>query len=125
MDDERMNYCCDCEYAVRIGLVFRKWHCTNREVNKRFGRQDVHPVTCRPIYKNPIDCDSVRGVGGTMAGSIFLRTRLPCRHYRDGLRGHPAIPPPPKSFPLPPPKKKGGAEDPTGMDNSGGGDAGN
>lgn len=107
-DDLKMNYCCDCEHAVRTGWLFKTWRCTNREVNKIFGglgyARDL--VTCKPLQLEAVECKKVRS-------SLCSEFDFPCQFYKGNLRSHPFVPPQKHPNPIPhlPPrtKKKGGA----------------
>lgn len=95
IDPEKMNYCCDCEWAVRKGWVFKTWHCTNKEVNKIFGGlgYDRDPVTCEPFRLGTIKCWEARGFSSMM--------NPPCKHYKGELRGHTLFPPRKNPNPIP------------------------
>lgn len=93
-ETDKMNYCCDCGWAVKKGLFFKRWYCTNPQKNEEFGSNVFHPVTCKPVLKTPITCDLARFVekrGGVEQLAVNLKH--PCPNYKGQLRGHPAIPP--------------------------------
>lgn len=37
---DNMNYCCDCEYAVKKGLFLKTWYCTCPEMNRPYPVRD-------------------------------------------------------------------------------------
>ena len=95
MKEQSMNYCCDCDWAVKKGLFFKRWYCTNPQKNEEFGSHVFHPVTCKPVLKTPITCDLARFVGKEGATEQHaVNLKHPCSNYKGQLRGHPAIPPP-------------------------------
>ena len=102
-ETDKMNYCCDCGWAVKKGLFFKRWYCTNPEKNDGFGSHIFHPVTCMPVIKTPIDCDTARFVGkGLLVEQYAVNLKHPCPNYKGQLRGHPAIPPMKNHLPCPP-----------------------
>ena len=111
MKEQSMNYCCDCGWAVKKGLFCKTWYCTNPEKNDGFGSHIFHPVTCMPVIKTPIDCDTARFVGkGLLVEQYAVNLKHPCPNYKGQLRGHPAIPPMKNHLPCPPRPESKNAE---------------
>jgi hypothetical protein len=103
MGNEKMNYCCDCVWAVKKGLFRKTWYCTCPQKNEIFGSHVFHPVTCKPMIKTPIACDVARFVGKEGAAEQHaVNLKHPCPNYKGELRHHPAIPPMKCPLPCPP-----------------------
>lgn len=104
-ETDNMNYCCDCGWAVKKGLFFKRWYCTNPQKNEGFGSHVCHPVTGKPLIKTPIACDVARFVEkGEAVEQHAVNLKHPCPNYKGELRGHPAIPPPATPYYEAPPK---------------------
>lgn len=102
-EEPKMNYCCDCGWAVKKGLFFKTWYCTCPQKNEVFGSHVFHPVTCKPMIKTPIACDVARFVGKEGAAEQHaVNLKHPCPNYKGELRHHPAIPPMKCPLPCPP-----------------------
>lgn len=94
-ETDKMNYCCDCGWAIRKGFIFKKWYCTCPEIMEKLKKVEISPVNGTKTIekKKRIECTNLRG---TFAYSHLERMpdgRKFCKNYKGQLRGHPAIPP--------------------------------
>lgn len=44
MGEYKQNFCCDCGWVVKKGILFKKWFCTNPEF---FEPLEIDPITGR------------------------------------------------------------------------------
>ena len=93
---DKMNYCCDCGWAVKKGLFRKTWYCTCPEILKK----NLDTVLCIVDTKRT-ECRKLRE---DMFGDHF--EFLPCPNYKGELRHHPSIPPMKCPLPCPPLPKR-------------------
>ena len=88
-ETDKMNYCCDCGWAIRKGFIFKKWYCTCPEIMEKLKKVEISPVNgIKTIEKEKkIECTNLRG---TFAYSHLERMpdgRKFCKNYKEKFKG--------------------------------------
>jgi len=94
-ETDKMNYCCDCGWAIRKGFIFKTWYCTCPEIMEKLKKVEISPVNgIKTIEKEKkIECTDLRGPYSYSHLEMMPDGRKFCKNYKGQLRGHPAIPP--------------------------------
>ena len=94
-ETDKMNYCCDCGWAIRKGFIFKKWYCTCPEIMEKLKKVEISPVNGTKTIekKKRIECTDLRGPYSYSHLEMMPDGRKFCKNYKGQLRGHPAIPP--------------------------------
>lgn len=107
-DEPKMNYCCDCGWAVKKGLFRKTWYCTCPEIMEKTKKGEISPVNGTKTIEK---CTDVRGPFNYSHLETMPDGRKLCKYYKGkfegwsynrlGWRIPPHLPCPPRKKPLP------------------------
>lgn len=107
-DEPKMNYCCDCGWAVKKGLFRKTWYCTCPEIMAKTKKGEISPVNGTKTIEK---CTDVRGPFNYSHLETMPDGRKLCKYYKGkfegwsynqlGWRMPPPRPCPPRKNPLP------------------------